>query len=310
MRMCLSLLCLLLLPAAALGTVSVSLHPQASVRTSMVTVGDVASVTGDATGAARAVVLCPAPDAGTTRPLRREQVAWRLAQEGVKEFQVTGPAVVSISRSVRRIMPEELDRAAAEALRQQAGDLGPALELQPTSALQPLLVPEGEIEIRARVTGSTLGSLRSVLVTVLADGRVVRAPTLCYRVRLEAEVPVATTQAMVGTGLTPALWTVQQADIAPLAGRPLRPEEMADRRLTRSVTPGTVLTTDNTEPIPVVVKGSPVVVIVQCGAITLTLEGVARTDGALGQTIEITNPNSRQTFAACVTGPGRVQIKY
>jgi len=78
----------------------------------------------------------------------------------------------------------------------------------------------------------------------------------------------------------------------------------------RAVSAGTVLTTDNTEPIPLVVRRGRVLVIVRVGAITLTCEGVALQDGAAGDTIQVRNPSTNQTFQARVTDTGTAEITY
>jgi flagellar basal body P-ring formation protein FlgA len=181
------------------------------------------------------------------------------------------------------------------------------MELQPLVTATALTVPDGQVEVTAHPSGSSLGAIRSALVSVSADGQVVRTVTLNYRVRLEVEAPVAARSLSAGETLSPSFWSVQRADIASLTSRPLAPGEMEGRRMRRTTNAGAVLTLDNTEPIPLVLKGSPVVVSVHAGAVTLTCEGIARTDGSEGQAIEILNPSSKETFQAVVTGPGRAE---
>jgi flagella basal body P-ring formation protein FlgA len=275
-----------------------------------VTVADIASVSGPEQQAAevRTLVVAQAPAPGTTRPLRKEQIAWKLAQSRVRDFTVIGPAVVTLSRATRTLSPAELDAAAQGALRQAAGEQAAGLELQAVSSTMEMTVPEGQIEVVAHPSGSTIGSLRSALVTVSADGQVVRTVTLRYRARLEAEAPVATRYLASNETLTPSSWSVQRVDIAGLTSRPLAAGEMEGRRLRRTVNSGAVLTLDNTEAIPLVLKGSPVVVSVHVGAVTLTCEGVARSDGSEGQAIDVQNPSSKQLFRAVVTGPGKAEV--
>jgi len=222
---------------------------------------------------------------------------------------VTGPSVVTVSRATRTLSPEELDQAAQDCLRQQAPELAAQMEFTPTCATSRVMVPEGQVEIRAQASGTAVGALRAVRLTILADGQVVRTLTVRYRLRLEVEAPVAACSLSVGSALTPASWWVQRADAAALPGRPLRPQEMADRRMRRSVNAGAVLTTDNTEPIPLVIRGGKVMVVVHVGAIVLTCEGTAQADGAAGQSIAVQNPASKQVFEAVVIGPGRAEIR-
>ncbi len=312
MRLSLCLLILVFVATAGLGAVAVTLRPQAAVAQGQITLGDIAAVTGpaDQAGAARSIVLAPAPPLGATRPLRKEQVEWRLAQGGLGGFTVTGPAVVTVSRATQELSAAELDRAAQDCLRQAAGELGPALELTPMNPLQSLTVPAGQVELRAQPSGASFGSTRQVSLTVLTDGQVARSITVGYRLRLEVEAPVAVRSLSAGELLSPACWATQRCDVAAVSGRPLAAADLAGRRLRRSVAAGAVLTTDNTEPVPLVLRNQPVLVIVRAGALVVTCEGVARADAGLGQTVEIMNADSRQVFSAVVTGQGRAEIAH
>ena len=53
---------------------------------------------------------------------------------------------------------------------------------------------------------------------------------------------------------------------------------------------------------PLIIKGQAITVTVHHHAITLVVDGVAITDGSLGQVITVKNPRSRQTFVATISG--------
>lgn len=304
------LLLLFLLPSGAHAALSVTLRPEAQVHQSLVTVGDIATVAGPEAQAApvRALVVASAPALGASRPLRREQVAWQLAQHGVKGAALSGPSVVTISRVVRTLAPAELDAAAQDSLRQAAGESGALLELTLVSPLPAVTVPEGPVEVSAKPAGASLGALRSVTLTVSAEGRVVRTLTARYRLRLEVETPTAVRALRPGEPLEAACWALQQTDVAAVPGRPLTAEELVGRRVRRTVPAGAPLTTENTEPTPLVLKGSTVAVTVRIGGVVLSFEAVARQDGGAGQSIELLNPAAKQTFHATITGPAQAEI--
>ena len=308
----LTLILILVCCSFAQASLTVSLQPETSVRGSEILLGDIASVTGSDQEIERAqqISLGAAPLAGTTRSVRRNQIEWRLAENRFKDFVVTGPAIVTIARATRSLGGSELAKVAKDALREAWGDLGSQLEIVPVTPEPTISVPEGDIEISARPTGAQIGSMRAVLLTITVDGNAIRQLTLRYRLHLETDVAATTCSLSPRDAITPANWSVQCCDIAGLSGRPLKPSEIEGSRMKRAVSAGTVLTTDNTEPIPLVVRRGRVLVIVRVGAITLTCEGVALQDGAAGDTIQVRNPSTNQTFQARVTDTGTAEITY
>ncbi len=294
------------------AAVSVTLQTEAQVRGAEITLGEIALVSGPEQQAARAkaVVLGTTPVAGATRSLRREQVEWRLAESSLKDFTVSGAPVVTVRRATRELNAAELGQAAETCLRQEWGELGGQLELTPLASPPTISVPDNALEITAKPTGAKLGAVRSVNVLISSQGQVVRSITLRYRLRLEAEVAMTTCSLSAQTTINPSAWSVQRCDIAALPGRPLRPNELAGRRMRRSVNAGTVLSTDNTEPMPLVLRGSHVLVSVRAGMITLTCDAIALADGVAGDVIELRNPSSKKTFQAVVTEAGAAEIVY
>ncbi len=279
-------------------------------RQAQITVGDVADVIGSdtQTAAARAVVLGPSPVVGASRTLRRDQIAWRLAQSQVSAT-MAGATNVSVTRGRAHGQPRvELDQAAQACLRQAVGEEGGELVLTLLAPAKDASVPDGELHITGALTGASVGAQRSVQVTVTCGDRVVHNQTLRYRLQRQADVAIASRALRAGDSLTTSDWTVQHTDVAALAGRPLRPAEMEGRRLRHSVTAGAVLTVENTEPMPLVLRGHTVTVSVVLGAITVTCDGVAQADGLAGEAIKVLNPASKEIFLATVSGPGRVEI--
>ncbi len=298
-----------LLCSGAFASLSVTLRPAATVRQEQITVGDVADLTGsDAqTTAARAVVLGPSPVVGASRTLRRDQIAWRLAQSQVSAT-VAGATNVSVTRVVRTVTAAELDQAAQECLRQATGADGGELSLTLLSPAHDASVPDGPLQIAGTLSGPALGTQRAILVTVTCGERVVHTQTLRYRMQRQADVAIAARPLRAGESLTTSDWSVQHSDVAGLAGRPLAPAEMEGRRLRHSISAGAVLTVENTEPMPLVLRGHAVTVSVLIGAVTVTCDGIAQSDGAAGEVIKILNPTSKEFFTATVSGPGRVEI--
>lgn len=78
-------------------------------------------------------------------------------------------------------------------------------------------------------------------------------------------------------------------------------------RLTKSLLEGSVLTQKSTEQIPLISRGQSVKVQVAQGAVRLSVEGIALSDGTQGQIISIQNPASNRVFEAKITGKATVE---
>ncbi|WP_305857424.1 flagellar basal body P-ring formation chaperone FlgA [Balneatrix alpica] len=76
----------------------------------------------------------------------------------------------------------------------------------------------------------------------------------------------------------------------------------------RHLSANTVLGPDMLEAPMLVKKGTPVTINAIAGSVRIHTQGVAQTDGSLGQVIQVQNLNSQRIVRAKVIGPGQVQV--
>jgi flagella basal body P-ring formation protein FlgA len=84
--------------------------------------------------------------------------------------------------------------------------------------------------------------------------------------------------------------------------------EVVGRWPRRLVPAGAVVRTDQLAEPKVVSMGDPVEVEVHSGGAFLKLDGQAESAGAVGETVSVRNPSSRQIVRARVLGPGRATV--
>jgi flagella basal body P-ring formation protein FlgA len=84
----------------------------------------------------------------------------------------------------------------------------------------------------------------------------------------------------------------------------------AGYRLRAPVSSGHILLMQDLETIPVVVAGDQVRVEVVNGALTIAVEAVARSNGALGEKVRLEMPSGRKNLQAVVTGPGEARVQW
>ena len=81
-------------------------------------------------------------------------------------------------------------------------------------------------------------------------------------------------------------------------------------RLRSPVAPGHLLTMQDLETIPVVAAGEQVRLEVVSGSLTIAVEALARSGGAVGEKVRLEMPTSHKNVQAVVTGPGEARLQW
>ena len=81
-------------------------------------------------------------------------------------------------------------------------------------------------------------------------------------------------------------------------------------RLRAALPPGHILTQADLESIPVILAGDQVRLEVVNGSLTIAVETLARSNGAVGDKVRLELPSSHKAIQAVVTGPGEAQSQW
>jgi flagella basal body P-ring formation protein FlgA len=85
-------------------------------------------------------------------------------------------------------------------------------------------------------------------------------------------------------------------------------EDVAGTQTAYIVTAGTVLNKKNIQ-LPVLVsRNQAITIVAQANSIIVSMQGIARTDGAMNSMIKVYNPSSKKTLDAIVVGPNKAQV--
>ena len=110
-----------------------------------------------------------------------------------------------------------------------------------------------------------------------------------------------------------AVPTEEQLEAIPFEGVPppgAITEFPAGFQLKNPVAAGKILCRSDLQIIPLINIGDPVRLALVCGSLMVASETVARTSGALGDSIRLELPNSRRCLQAQITGPGEARILW
>lgn len=260
--------------ARAADPVVVDLNPTASVGTALVTVGDVALISGgDAATRAKVarIDLAELKLRDRSTAVGRLSVGYRLELAGFdpNAVRVVGAERVTITQTRRTVTVEEVVAAArAELLRQTPDTPGLKLELaQPVVVKLPEVPAFERVTITAKPRGRATGRIQ-VDMTIACGGETL----LAFAVHIDVK-----DGARVDPRVTPA-------GGAPAAANPAEVLVRARQR---------------------------VEVTYNSGGLKIVMVGEAQQDGRLGQTVQVmnTSPDSKKLVPAKVVGPGKLELE-
>jgi flagella basal body P-ring formation protein FlgA len=266
----------------------------------------------DNAGANARVPIFRAPDLGHTGTVSAARVVEAVRAHGFTILDTNGVTEVAVTRASRVVSVKELEERIAAVIARQPGVGDPSglavtierdarpLQLEPTAAeLQPTRVyyepRSGRFDITFELAGDAAArraplryqgrAIESVEAVTLARplnrGDVVKASDVSIERRPKAEVRSDSAVAL--------------ADVLGLAARrPLRAGEL-------------VRTGDLMKP-DIVQRNEAVTLVYQVPGLVLTIRGKALESGALGDSVNVLNLQSKRTVQGTVTGPGRVDI--
>jgi len=300
----------------AAGLVLLSLRPESTIRGTGIRLGDVSDIKGPdpaLVARLRAVEIGRAPLPGLSRTLDLPYIKarLRLVQIDPEAFTWDVPPAITVVAASQRLTGGEVVAAAreqVEALR--AADAGPA-SIQPTALPPDLILPDGALELKARVRpGTELTGTVPVTVEAWVDGTQVRALSVAIKVSPLADVLVAARLIPRGTMLSPEDVRVDRRTLVP-GVEPLRePAAVLGQRAVRTITPGELILPTALESPPLVRRGDIVTLTVQGPGLMAVTKGEAREDGKAGQIIRVRNRTSGREVYGQVEGECSVRVSF
>lgn len=292
------------LPAAAAPT----LRAAVTVTSDLVLIGDLVADAGPRAG----TPVFRAPEPGLTGRVPVAAVLAALRAGGLTDVDAGGLAGIEVTRAGRALAPADILpvlRAALAPLRNVPEPDSLDISFEP--ALRHLHLPaeaSGEIRIAEPQWSASSGQFAAMLEVRRRDGGLERRPLAGSAIET-ATVIVPTRDLARGSIIGPN-------DVTPVR-RP-RSELQADttmeeaaaigRELRRAMRPGQPLRASDLAEPQLVRRGSMVVMIHAVGNLMLTARGKALRDGVRGETVPVTNLQSKRTLQALVTGPGEVSV--
>lgn len=288
------------------GTESVLvMREEALCRTPQCRLGDLLKSGPNPELADRVVERSPEP--GGCKKISRNRLyrllsdwGWRGRLDGPETVLVRSPGVELDPASLRPRVTARLDSLLALSGYERTTELAP----WPESLVMTSSHVRWELIFDARQEGRE--SAVSLLLT--DEGGFSRRLPMRVRCRRPARVPVAARDMAAGEDLE--IWEFSVRDLLTVDGAPLGVEELSGAVTRGAVEAGQVLTRRNMKPAVLVRAGREVEVRLARGAVTVSLGGIAQSDGALGDLITVRHLDTKLLRRYRVTGPSQVSPSY
>ena len=315
MRLLLLLLALLgpVLPAAA-EQLAVSFQAQAEVNNSRVVLADIAKIWPAGPEADRIgqlpVATLSAP--GAQKELSTVAVITSLRHRPeVRDVDWQGRETILVQRAGQRIDQARLQAMIETWLGEQADRLDRGeVRLTGFRAPETLLLPPGELGWTITPSRPDLLGSSSFTIAFTVDGK--PAGNCVVRGRLEAlaEVVVATRALRRGDTIDADMLRLDKQRIDRLNGPFFATADLLGKEVTRAVGAGQAIEQAHIGAPAVIHSGDLVRIYARKGALNISTQGQARTDGRLGETIQVKNITSNKLIHCRVDGPGTVSVEF
>lgn len=198
--------------------------------------------------------------------------------------------------------------AAAEAVRSAVADTAEGIEVVADSPDPRLQLPRCEQPLKAVLPAASRLSGRLTVEVSCAGNRPWR---LYLPVRIESSRPVVVAARSLTRDTILAPGDIRVAKLGPgvsAAGTLTDPAQVIGQRLRRSLESGAPVSAGLLDAPLIVRRGQQVTLEALAGNFAVRVAGVARSDGALGQLIEVENGSSGKTVQAVVRSERTVEV--
>lgn len=301
--------------ALLLSNITVTLPDEVQVRGAEMTLGEVATITGEDLAAVerlRQYSLGYAPSPGYSRVVQGWQLEQRLEREfaGV-QIDFAGKPACRVSPSVTTIPKSELETVALDAMKKIFE--GADVEIHLAAKLQDQTVPQG-LKGRELVAEPTSQAQKpgswTVPVKILIDGLPYRTIWASYRVDLFGLMPVLKRDVAAGEELQLADVVMRRAPLNAAASlKPLNGTTLAGSKARRLLRAGEPVGVADVTRRLAVSRGETVILVVNNGMVRVSTEVVALRDGYIGDQVPIQTYGMGKELTAKAVGVGQLELK-
>lgn len=298
-------LALLLLAAPVASQAQLTLRAEVACAGRVVLLGDLLAAGSAGPLDARRVAQSPAP--GETAQLDRERLTRQLADWGWTG-RLAGPAQVKLHTPGVVVATAPLAAAVRAELSARLDSLGLRLAGELEGWPAELVCAAPRLQWRLALPDGAPranGSARLAITDAVGFEQLFELRFPCAR-----PLRVGVAAAAQPRGAVLGQWREEERDAFHISGEPLPLAALPGALLSEPLRAGEVITRRNARPAPLVKAGREVEVRLERAGVTVSLRGIAREDGALGELVNVKHLDGQVQRRYRVAGPGLVVPSY
>lgn len=315
---CLVLICLTIRPGAVLaGPVTVTVAEQATVRGPVITLGELAQISGADDELARQLeqlTLGSAPPPGGSLVLTDRLLAMRAGAANARYADVIWqiPDKITVTTGAQSVHSSTLTAAVIAVIQDKIGSSVSAddLDIVPAAGVPDITVPLGPVEVLVDLPYGIRYSTPTVArISILVDNQLYTRRNASFSVKYYQLVVVADKLVEKRQILLPGDLRYERMDTSKLAsGYFTDIAKVVGLMIRRPLTPGTVVNGHILEKPVVIRRGSYISIVARVGEIEVRTAGQALQDGSEGDMIRVQNLTSKKIISARVLDTTAVQV--
>ncbi len=292
----------------------VTISAEARVTNEIITLGDIAEISGKNAEIIRKISLGYAPNIGLTREIPRQRINLAINAAGfsAKDFLLNSPPIVRIQRIGQQIEQNLIRETVEKAIFAQFAESRIELKIIRLDLPEKIDTPVGNVEIRTSLVNITNPFAPfSLPVELRVNDKLFRRFSVNIELEAVAEILVADHDLTVNSKLTQNDVRLEKRRLEKSLSNYLRDaEKLRGIYLIKNLANGAEITTDSFAAAVVIKSGDLVRIVGQSGKMQIIVNGEARASGKIGDRINVKNSQSNAIIQATVIDEGLVKVFF
>lgn len=305
---------LFFLNGQASAQIAVSFQEKVEVTGSRIVLGDIAVITpkGSEAEAVGQLPVGLAPQPGASKVLRTISVITALQRKPeVAQVDWQGSETITVERKGQRLSQDQLKKILEEYLQQNSEKLAQgSIELESFRAPETVNLPLGTLGWKITPSRPNIMSSSSFSIQFTVDEQPVSTCVVYAKITAYAEVVTAKTTLHKGDVVTEESVVLEKQRIDRLQNPVMTIDEILGMQVAKTINAGNGVEHGQITSPAVIKEGDQVKIFARRGALNISTSGIARTDGRLGETIQVKNTGSNKIIRCRVDGPGLVSVEF
>lgn len=301
------------------GKTQIVFHAESRVQGLHYALGDIAEIKGatpEEHARLRKIELGQCPSLGIRFPLNARVLTAQLERQGAGEDEgvmLRFPKRMLVERASQEVNMRDLRAAVEKEIRARVPFAGEDLVLESVQLPQAMPVPAGKLtfEIDLRMPARNAG-FAAFNANVLVDGVSHRKLSGSVKLDMSVEVLQAASGILRGEAIQAGACRRVPQRLSQLRDKPIVAEDLGTSLTARrDLKPGDPLTWSNVEKRMLVRNGQTVRMLLESpSGLRIAAQGQARSNGSLGDTVDVVNVSSGKRIQGVVAGEKVVQVAF